>query len=585
MRSLFWCCMALCSCLAQPVASAQSLEKAQAAGLHPAEPPFALTLQQLAEWTEQGATATAANRSLVPLARRQSAPLDGLAVQDTQAKVLYAPDGMNNFGNYLTPQPQFNLYSFSHWSQIDILNWFAGTADLTVQIPARPWVDTAHKNGVKVIGSVFLGIAQWGGNPDTVEALLQQDSQGRFVLADQLIRIAQYYGFDGWLVNQETDLTAVKDAANQLVKGKKNPQRGAELAGRLLAFMQYLTARAPQGMEIHWYDSMLPTGVVRWQNQLNENNQRYLQGSVRSSDAIFLNYWWDQAMILQSANRAAALGRSPYEVYTGADLWPSRTAQRAFSQTRWLDDLFVGGKALTSIALFAPNVNFNFDGDADTPTFSQFQHKSDDVQSFYQTEQRLFAGDDLNQANTDSTGWKGLGAYLAAKTTVLSLPFQTCFNTGHGQQQWQQGQAKGPAWSDISQQDLLPTWQFAVQGDTAVKLFYDFGLAWSGGSSLAIQRSGSRQASLSPLYRTALAVSGNTQLKLRVWGQAEGISLYVQTATGQRLSLPLKNSQHWQQLTASWPELQGQQLVEIGLLLSAGDRPLDARIGELELLP
>lgn len=579
MRNLLWCCLVLCSSLAQTVAMAQTT------GLQPADPPFALTLQQLADWTELGVTANAANRSLVPLARRLSAPLDGLAVQDRQAKVLYAPDGMNNFGNYLTPQPQFNLYNFSHWSQIDILNWFAGTADHTVQIPARPWVDTAHKNGVKVLGSVFLGIAQWGGNPDTVEKLLTQDAQGRFVLADQLIRIAQYYGFDGWLVNQETDLTAVKDATNQLVKGEKNPKRGAELAGRLLAFMQYLTARAPQGMEIHWYDSMLQSGVVRWQNQLNEKNQLYLQGAVRSSDAIFLNYWWDQAMIRQSADRAVALGRSPYEVYTGADLWPSRTAQRAFSQTRWLDDLFVDGKALTSIALFAPNVNFNFDGEADTPAFSQFQHKPDEVQSFYQTEQRLFAGDDLNQASTDATGWKGLGAYLAAKTAVLSLPFQTRFNTGHGKKYWQDGQPQGTGWSDISQQDLLPTWQFAVQGDTGMKLFYDFDRAWSGGSSLAIQSGARRGTSHSPLYRTSLAVSGKTQLKLRVWGQAEGVSLYLQTADGKRLTLPLQNSSDWQQLSASWPELQDQQIVQIGLLLSAGQTPLNARIGELELVP
>jgi endo-beta-N-acetylglucosaminidase D len=193
---------------------------------------------------------------------------------------------MNNFANYLTAQPQFNLYNFTHWSQIDVLNWFAGTADLTVQIPARPWVDTAHKNGVKVIGSVFLGIAQWGGNPDTVEALLEQDPQGRFILADKLIQIADYYGFDGWLMNQETDLTAVKDAQNQLVKGKKDPERGRDLARRLLAFMQYLTANAPQGMEIHWYDSMLASGEVRWQNQLNAKNQQFLQAHVPSADAI-----------------------------------------------------------------------------------------------------------------------------------------------------------------------------------------------------------------------------------------------------------------------------------------------------------
>ena len=163
--------------------------------LQPDQPPFALTIKQAKNWSPQADTASADNVSQVALARRISAPLPGQQQLDTQAKVLYAPDGMNNFANYLKMQPQFNLYNFTHWSQIDVLNWFAGTADLTVQIPARPWVDTAHKNGVKVIGSVFLGIAQWGGNPDTVEALLDQDQQGRFILADKLLQIAGYYGF------------------------------------------------------------------------------------------------------------------------------------------------------------------------------------------------------------------------------------------------------------------------------------------------------------------------------------------------------------------------------------------------------
>ena len=192
-------------------------EPAQSTGLTPDQPPFALTLQQTKAWTPHGTTASKANISQVALAKRLPAALTATQAVNQQAQVLYAPDGMNNFGNYLQPQPKANLYSFSNWSQIDILNWFAGTADLSVQIPARPWVETAHKNGVKVLGSVFLGIAQWGGNPDTVEKLLEQDAQGNFIMADQLLRIAGYYGFDGWLVNQETDLTVVKDAQNQLV--------------------------------------------------------------------------------------------------------------------------------------------------------------------------------------------------------------------------------------------------------------------------------------------------------------------------------------------------------------------------------
>lgn len=565
-----------------------SLAAQAQAQLQPDQPPFALTLKQARDWSPQAETASADNVSKVPLARRISAPLAGQQQLDTQAKVLYAPDGMNNFANYLTMQPQFNLYNFTHWSQIDVLNWFAGTADLTVQIPARPWVDTAHKNGVKVIGSVFLGIAQWGGNPDTVEALLEQDQQGRFILADKLIQMADYYGFDGWLINQETDLTAVKDGQNQLVKGKKDPERGRDLAKRLVAFMQYLTANAPQGMEIHWYDSMLASGEVRWQNQLNAKNQQFLQAQVPSADAIFLNYWWDQAMVRSSRQKALELGRSPYDVYTGVDLWPSRDAQRAFSSYQWLDWLFDGHQALSSIALFAPNVNFNFEGETHTPAFSRFRTDPTDVSSFYATESRIFAGDDLNLALVDKAGWKGLGAYLPAKSSLLSLPFSTSFNTGQGKVMMQQGKKTGGAWTDISRQDLLPTWQFAVQGgpvtQSQLQLSYDFDQPYQGGSALAV-RGKAMALSLMPLYHSAVLLSTSSKIRLISQGQSQGLELYLQTAEGERFLLPLQSSSGWTTQSQSLAALAGRQIVQIGLLTQGATETLDARLGLLEILP
>lgn len=571
----------------------------------PDQPPFALTLAQLKQWSPQSKLASAANISHQPLARRFVAPLLMDSRQDTQAKVLYAPDGMNNFGNYLQAQPKFNLYNFSNWAQIDVLNWFAGTADLTVQIPARPWVDTAHKNGVKVIGSVFLGIAQWGGSPDTVEKLLEQDGQGHFVMAHQLVAIAQYYGFDGWLVNQETDLTAVKDAQNQLVKGQKDAKRGAELATRMLAFMQYLTAIAPQGMEIHWYDSMIADGRVRWQNALNEKNQQYLQQSkVASADAMFLNYWWNADMVHQSAAKADALGRSRFDVYFGADLWPSRDAQRAFTETKWLDWLFKPAtsahstlqqsSAYGSIALFAPNVNFNFSGEPTQPAFSNFAEDASDHRRFYQTEQRLFAGDDLNSAVVDSSGWAGLSKYLPAKSVISSLPFVTSFNTGQGQHWFEQGQKSGAGWTDISRQDIAPSWQFAVFGGAKVAVNYDFDQAWQGGSSLLIETTTAGDADI-PLYQTQLRLGANTQLRLVFQpktGTAQStlhqVQLYLQFADGHRELIPftgtaIGNSQ-WQQLSMALPQLAGRELVRIGLQWPANSKP-SFRLGQLELLP
>jgi len=577
------------------------------------QPPFALTLAQLKQWSPQSSLASAANISRQPLARRFVAPLLPDSQQDRQAKVLYAPDGMNNFGNYLQAQPKFNLYNFSHWAQIDVLNWFAGTADLTVQIPARPWVDTAHKNGVKVIGSVFLGIAQWGGSADTVEKLLEQDAQGRFVLAHQLVAIADYYGFDGWLINQETDLTAVKDAQNQLVKGQKDPKRGAELATRMLAFMQYLTAIAPQGMEIHWYDSMLADGRVRWQNALNEQNQQFLQqGQTASADAMFLNYWWNADMVQQTAAKALQLGRSRYEVYVGADLWPSRPAQRAFTQTQWLDWLFMPqaasvsslqqSQAYGSIALFAPNVNFNFSGEPANPAtgqpaypaLSHFADNPQDHRRFYQTEQRLFAGDDGNSAVVDSVGWAGLSKYLPAKSVISSLPFVSSFNTGQGQAWFVQGRKTGAAWTDISLQDIAPSWQFAVSGRAKVAIHYDFDQAWQGGSSLLIETSTAGDADIA-LYQTQLRLGVQSKLHLVFQpvsathpSDLQQVQLYLQFADGQRELISLNGTASgnsgWQQQRVALSQLAGRELLRVGLQWPTGVKP-GFRLGQLELLP
>lgn len=594
--------------------------QAQGSGLTPDQPPFALTLQQTKSWTPHGTTASKANISQIPLAARHSAPLSSTQAQNQQAQVLYAPDGMNNFGNYLQPQSKANLYSFSNWSQIDILNWFAGTADLSVQIPARPWVETAHKNGVKVLGSVFLGIAQWGGNPDTVEKLLEQDAQGNFIMADQLLRIAGYYGFDGWLVNQETDLTVVKDAQNKLVlaangKPQRDKARGQQLAAKMLAFMQYLTAKAPAGIEIHWYDAMVADGTVRWQNELNANNQAYLkvdgQASTKAgSHAMFLNYWWNGAMVKRSVQRAKAAGLSPYQLFFGADLWPERDAQKAFVQTQWLRDLLADsgdgqGRIQSSIALFAPNVNFNFAGDNTTPAYSTFAKDPKDIDRFYQTEQRLFAGDDLNVAVLDGgKAWPGLGAYLSAKTVLTQLPFVTHFNTGQGLYWFEQGErlpapflnmakdatatATNSGWSDISQQDILPTWQFALQGSAAAAstLQYDFNQGWSGGSSLLLQVRKAGDLTI-PLYQLALTLPATAQLQLQLQTDAPGaVVLLLQTAQGQyRYPLGAKAAaQQWQAQAIDISALKGQQLQRLSLELSA-TRPakLQFRLGRIAL--
>ncbi|GAC11800.1 endo-beta-N-acetylglucosaminidase [Paraglaciecola chathamensis] len=556
--------------------------------------PFALTLEQALNWTARSEFSSTQNISTEPLARRHAAQLDSSRANlDTRVKVLYAPDGMNNFANYLDTQATFNLYNFTHWSQIDVLNWFAGTADHVVQIPARPWVDTAHRNGVKVIGSIFLAIAKYGGSADTAEALLKQDAQGRFIMAHRLVDIAQYYGFDGWLMNQETNLTAIKDAENELVEGQKDARRGAKLGQKMLAFMQYLTAIAPQGMEIHWYDSMLENGEVRWQNQLNEKNQAFLHQGVSSADAMFMNYWWNKPMVERSVSLAQELGRSGYDLYFGADLWPSRNAQRAFSKTQWLEDLFDSDtkQGLTSIALFAPNFNFNFSGEPHTPVFSKFKDDPQDSLRFYQTEQRLFVGDDLNLANNDLDGWPGIGRYVPAKTTVNALPFETHFNTGQGKKLIENGQQVLSGWTDMSKQDLLPTWQFAVYGNQSMTVAYDFEEVFSGGSSLVFTGSLSTQKTRIPLYQTHFVLGKKNTATLTLKGDVSALSLYVETADAKRHMFALNaitpndTQQGWHTYEVSLSTLAKEPIGQLGMLFREGtaEENVNVYLGQLAI--
>lgn len=546
------------------------------------KPPFSLTLDQIEQWSPNSVFADKNNISSVPLHMRFVTDLGNNSQPlDSQVKVLIAPDGMNNFANYLTEQDKFNLYNFTHWSHIDVLNWFAGTANETVSLPARPWVETAHKNGVKVIGTVYLSVAQYGGNVETVARLLQQDANGDFPLAKKLVSIADYYGFDGWLINPETNLTYVKNAQGEVIEGKFEYHNAAILGKKMQVFMKYLTSIAPKGMEIHWYDSMLLDGSVKWQNELNEHNAPFLQdGKQPISDAMFINYWWNADMVEASTDYVTKIGRSRYDLYFGADLSPARNAQRMFEQSEWLYALFPenGSKtkntALSSIALFGNDVNYTFTGNNHTPEFSKFKSNKMDYQRFYQTEAQLFTGNDLNLfTNDDNSKWPGIGRFVPAKSTLTQLPFKTSFNTGHGMFKAKNGKITRGEWHDVSKQDILPTWQFAVQGNETISVFYDFKQAYQGGSSLAIQGNAKQGVANIPLYQTNFLLSKNSRLKIvaKQSNQHELFSVWLLTNNDELISLPVKvKESQWQEQIMSLTSHSGKTIKKMGLLLEKG---------------
>ncbi len=87
----------------------------------------------------------------------------------------------------------------------------------------------------------------------------------------KLIYIAKKAKFDGYLVNIEIPI---------------------EKPGQLLAWLVFLTAemnKAIPGSQIVWYDSVIQSGQIKYQNELNHLNKSFYQ----VCNAIFTNYWWN----------------------------------------------------------------------------------------------------------------------------------------------------------------------------------------------------------------------------------------------------------------------------------------------------
>ena len=115
-----------------------------------AQADLTLTMNDFLNWSPSVVNQT--NISNTILSRREkSNNFQLISNVDTNAKILYSPDGMDNFGPYIDSSSQFNLFNFSHWQYIDILAWFGGSAGTPILIPSKAWVDAAHKNGVKKI--------------------------------------------------------------------------------------------------------------------------------------------------------------------------------------------------------------------------------------------------------------------------------------------------------------------------------------------------------------------------------------------------------------------------------------------------
>ncbi|MBR5294704.1 MAG: discoidin domain-containing protein, partial [Oscillospiraceae bacterium] len=521
----------------------------------------------------------------------------------------------------------YNLFKF--WQYTDMTG--AGgrpTADIergagdkeygTIAIPMAAATNAAHKNGVLSIAEYFLPR-----NPQYTEEWLQKDEYGNFPYADKLIEIMEFYGFDGYFINQEEAIPV-------------------EYVPVMKEIMQYMMDR---GAYIQWYDSLTNAGSISYQNIFNSTNSDFVydttHGYGQVSHSIFLNYWYKANAIKDSAAHAESLGLDPYEtVYMGLeggewrfgidleDFWDIMYNHNRHSGNLMQED----GQPYTSFAIWGSDFYREQYNKADNNRYKvPYQWEADERERMYFTSPAENAGDydttdirreDLGftyeDASSDKTklstqtNFKGISRYVVEKSVIGGTVFATDFNTGHGMNYYRNGEViRDTEWSNLNLQDILPTWQWMISSsdDVLLDMEWDYGPeytrvqgdfpyeqigGYNGGNSLAIYGSLNGNDSVM-LYKTDLQILEGSRLSLtynKVSPQLEShemIALLLKSEENEdeveAVTLPLRSENGgWKTADYGLSRYAGRTVAAIGLIaMGTGVENYQMNLGRLEI--
>ena len=514
----------------------------------------------------------------------------------------------------------YNLFKF--WQYTDMTG--AGgrpTADIargsadkeygTIAIPMAAATNAAHRNGVLSIAEYFLPR-----NPQYTEEWLQKAEDGSYPYADKLIEIMEYYGFDGYFINQEEAIPV-------------------EYVPAMKEIMQYMMDR---GAYIQWYDSLTNAGSISYQNIFNSVNSDFVydttHGFGQVSHSIFLNYWYRADAIKDSAAHAESLGLDPYEtVYMGLEggEWRFGIDLEAFWDIMYDHDRFAGnlmqenGQPYTSFAIWGSDFYREQYNKAENNRYKvPYQWEADERERMYFTSpaenvldyetsdiRREDLGFTYEDATNDKgklgtqTNFKGISRYVVEKSVIGGTVFATDFNTGHGMNYYQGGEViRDTEWSNLNLQDILPTWQWWVEGgNELLDLEWDYGTeytrvqgefpytqigGYNGGNSLAVYGDlmGTQKVNL---YKTELDITATSTISLtynKVSGEnaAERIVLALQAddETVENVFLPVETTVGgWNTVTVDLSEYAGRTIAAIGMMFSGNAEGYQFNLGRL----
>ena len=194
---------------------------------------------------------------------------------------------------YLSSTNIGNLYSFYNWAHIDVFVYFSHHL---ITIPPLCWINAAHRNGVKILGTL---ITEFQPGTKICEKIFKDEDTMR-IFATSLTKILEIFKFDGWLLNIE------------------NPLPDTEMLKKFVSYLSLSTRSENPDNLIIWYDSIIETGELKWQNELNPLNKFFFD----NCDGIFLNYVWNEENIQNTIEFAK---HRTLDVYVGVDVFGRNT--------------------------------------------------------------------------------------------------------------------------------------------------------------------------------------------------------------------------------------------------------------------
>ena len=550
---------------------------------------------QMKSWTPESDRFAKFFRSRVPLGNR----IPAFSATQANPALSAAPQVMNLSADY-DKEAFFEAYRYNDAFSRNLLNFWQYT-DLygswhglpvdgspttnpdfgVINLPNPAYTDAAHRNGVLSLGGWF-----WPRAGQDFSNWVEKKPDGSFPVADKMIEMAEYFGFDGYFMNQEATISSTN-------------------AQKLMEMIKYMRAKAPAGFHLQWYDSLRVTGQISYVNGFNSNNAPWIvDNGVPVNNSIFMNYAWNETRLTSANTYATSLGLVPYKVlFAGTE--NDKYGYNPPYDPRWIFPQ--SGPARSGWALFGTDMVWNkapnkFDPNAQEEVFRRERvYWSGPNQNPTQTGRTLTSGcspyPDQGVPNnpTEYRCWDGVAHFIPERSVIGSYPFVSSFNTGHGTGFFLDGvKSSDKEWNNAGIQDILPSWQWWVKSAGSVAPLtpsFDYTTAYDGGSSLKVTGTlGATNTTDLRLFKTKLPVASDVNLSLTYKADAANaptrmkVSLIFEDAPSTMEVVDVGNSTSagWNTKTINLGAYSGRTLATIGLRFeSATSTVYTMNIGQL----